>query len=1724
MESLEEMETVWTPDLVGPIFKRHTITLREVLDAHRDDKSTKSMATFIPDELIYEPDLTRKNFRKFNAVMALIDVSRLFDLYEKYNSAENGGSYALVALLNSYIGVIIEGVYSSYGDVLKISRDVLLVMWKANAEDFFARMVYNVILHAQVIQARVATMKGKIVAPLVDIVLSAGEMTFSVIGDDSARHFVITGSPIEDLKRARRICLPGDLVLSSSAWEHCAPSQYEYVIKDSDNVKIIKVLGPPVEPEKPNKVSFLANLTSDRMSSADYETHSDIISTISDISMYSDVDLASFQARVSVFDALKRRLGGSLKTYMMELVFKQIHEGVSLNYLTEVKRVTVVVVNVLPSKCSTYEFISLVDQLFRILQRIIEEYSGQISVASVYDKDILFHVLYGIEGYSDRKSNMNRAKRGILSASRIMEEMKRIIGVKAVFVGVSTGMAFCGVIGHPCRRQYMIFGTPIDRATSLMMISFGKISCDYDTVFYSRLSRERFRSRGMKTLKGFGKYYVYEILDTFTLSEEFLNIEYIYPILGRFQEVEYFKDILDDIGVHERSYSGILIEVRSSIPLSLSPSSRFVIDVQGQERSGKSRLLDAFVTIVRNRQIKLVQLPLHESFAEKEYAVLYYVLLQMFDAMDCTTIDDRERVLLNKLTDILAPEDFCYLNVIMRVQFPLSREYCRDSDWKRHRKTIKIFGDILTQVAGHVCILLDDVQYMDVLSWQFLSAALDKDNVVLVMTLLEPVSWDNLSQVEAGICEDKRLMNRALLGLGSEYLSAFACQFLNVSAIPRTFESILRRRSKNSISWCEAFLMSALQAEAITFLTLSPMEVKFYNLVFPDCSLLAKIPADMTPEELAPPLHWSQMSAINVCVSSGKPLSFLETDRDVTGLRIDIYNRMNSYEQDFIKCAASLGTVFLRSMLESVMTNFAPLYTAKGNIENTAVAEMVRLRILECGMIQRKHFHIDDSLYYLFKRRRTFSNVQHSVICECRPPRIFGSRTLPLNAHCMFLEFTIASYRKLLYDILPPHEKKEYHSKAAGIFQRDARKCTTCGSDNFLSIFTKELTTPPPPKVKAPPSAISLSLQRRATIHSRSDLWESRRSIFLPENMDPPKKRDSINFRRTSILPVYTDNDDDDDHTATSEHAKQASDSSETAMDVSWEIQLKNFNHIDYRNCRCSYTISFLFWTLNHHIRLTNDLEELLKFMLEYSAGLLQTAQPAFATKFLANTNAHIEITKIKEHIITDVKYTTTNEGSILVLLGDAYVAYGYYSQAKKYYTEASALRTVPLQTAKEVCYSTMMEKLRYMLRGFSSFVLNQVSGKMAVEKLELAVYMERLSTVLLLEDQPKIARLIVLQGLRAAFQSVAGFVEKGRIYVIAAKIFRRYGNFDLLYDIEWPMTMAIEEKTSWDSAEELTVLAEVYQTLYENRVLRGKLEEGIEIGIKLLKICNCLRINRIKFAVLPSLIEVLVWTKHLNEAVDLLRELYYCSKEDVDKSAITWYYALSLELLLDAGMVLESYDTCFAFHSKVTGSRRRACVSRDPESLMRLTTCLGIWQLRMNVPVIDEFILDVKVITKGIHRAKFSQIYNCVKSLESYLLILNRRINIKQSSDLIDRVQDVKTIIGALRDLRTDALFVMPFLYLMRCYMSLQRSRTITSRIFMKKSRKWSLYQGNQMMLAWTMQIKRTWTGSYNNMARYWTEHVGTADAIQWQEIHNFDLDTWSTIMFPLPIPVSSI
>jgi len=53
------------------------------------------------------------------------------------------------------------------------------------------------------------------------------------------------------------------------------------------------------------------------------------------------------------------------------------------------------------------------------------------------------------------------------------------------------------------------------------------------------------------------------------------------------------------------------------------------------------------------------------------------------------------------------------------------------------------------------------------------------------------------------------------------------------------------------------------------------------------------------------------------------------------------------------------------------------------------------------------------------------------------------------------------------------------------------------------------------------------------------------------------------------------------------------------------------------------------------------------------------------------------------------------------------------------------------------------------------------------------------------------------------------------------------------------------------------------------------------------------------------------------------MRELYFLAEDDVDLSSKIWYYALSLEFILDAGIVLESYRMSYNYYMNV-GKKRR--------------------------------------------------------------------------------------------------------------------------------------------------------------------------------------------------------
>ncbi|XP_020298817.1 uncharacterized protein LOC109863037 isoform X2 [Pseudomyrmex gracilis] len=781
---------------------------------------------------------------------------------------------------------------------------------------------------------------------------------------------------------------------------------------------------------------------------------------------------------------------------------------------------------------------------------------------------------------------------------------------------------------------------------------------------------------------------------------------------------------------------------------------------------------------------------------------------------------------------------------------------------------------------------------------------------------------------------------------------------------------------------------------------------------------------------------------------------------------------------------------------------------------------MIRIRLLECAALQRRDFKESKALVFcIHKKRRTFSDMHHLVTCYCHQSQRGENDTL---GDCNILEFKIGSFRKVMYDIQTDEKKREHHARAARLYIQDARKCYTCGSTNFLRVPIKDV-------LMEAKESVTYGRERKLTLNDES----KRKHSIRPARgkLTAPKVTRKVSVRRMSILPSSLD--DDETNLIRQKDVKKSKRGltkfwkrpSGIAPEITEETfhpsYLEDFTYIDYRNCQCDSIITFLFWELYRHIEKSGEIHKILDIILEYSAGLIQTAQPLYAVKLLsiADEKNGVEISKANDNAEDHI----TKKGIILALTGDAYSALGNYAQAEKYYTAAVKLRDVRPKMLKAVCY-TIVSRL-YCTEEHTLCRPVKVTGRPAVLNLELASYLRRLSIVFATEDRWKMAQWLVLRSFKLAFLSVGSFLEKGEVYLATVQVLLHSRNFEIVRYIERPLVNVIDAKTTWNNPEEVTMMANIYLMMFQIRALSGKLQEAIDIGIKVWKISEALHLNALILTFVPSLIQIMLWTQHITEAVDLMRELYFLAEDDVDLSAKTWYYALSLELTLDAGIVLETYEKSYNYYKEFLAHKSITCVWRDPQSLYRLLTCLWMYQLRMGYTILHVVMYSADEYIKDVTCHDFSRIVCCIKGLECYLMLLLRCINTKHSNELHDRLQDIRKLIKFLKYIANHALIIKPRLYLLLAYLNVLRGRKSSTRFYLRKAQKFATSQGNRLIQAWIMQNTRTWKENvYNNMARYWLEYAGSTDFVAWQHIRTFSIETWSTILYPLPTPDSHI
>lgn len=92
-----------------------------------DNAAFYQIASLIPDEILSNPKYYKP--RKFEAVVLFADISGFTDLSEKYQNIENGAS-KLSAVLNLYLGTMVQEILSNNGDIIKYAGDAFLAIFR----------------------------------------------------------------------------------------------------------------------------------------------------------------------------------------------------------------------------------------------------------------------------------------------------------------------------------------------------------------------------------------------------------------------------------------------------------------------------------------------------------------------------------------------------------------------------------------------------------------------------------------------------------------------------------------------------------------------------------------------------------------------------------------------------------------------------------------------------------------------------------------------------------------------------------------------------------------------------------------------------------------------------------------------------------------------------------------------------------------------------------------------------------------------------------------------------------------------------------------------------------------------------------------------------------------------------------------------------------------------------------------------------------------------------------------------------------------------------------------------------------------------------------------------------------------------------------------------------------------------------------------------------------
>uniref|UniRef100_A0A6I8PF78 Adenylate cyclase type 10 n=1 Tax=Ornithorhynchus anatinus TaxID=9258 RepID=A0A6I8PF78_ORNAN len=965
------------------------------------DRAIIRIAAHLPDLIVYGEFAPQfPSLEYFDGVLMFVDISGFTAMTEKFSTAMymDRGAEQLVEVLNRYISAIVEKVLIYGGDILKFAGDALLALWKV--ERRLLKNIITVVIKCSLeIHGIFEIQDSEEGLDLrVKIGLSAGHITKVVFGDELRRHFLVIGQAVEDVRFAQGLAQMNEVILSPNCWQLCDRNMIEIErIPDQRAVKVSFLKPPPMF----NFDEFFTKCM----------TYMDFYPTRENQNLL----------RLACTLESNAELENFLQKYIMENILKQIDDKQLRGYLSELRPVTIVFVNLQFAEHGKIEDVGQAIQDASIhISAVLRTFRGQINKVFMFDKGCSFLCVFGFPG----EKAPDEITHALESAIEIFDYCSQIFKIRVVSIGVASGTVFCGIVGHSVRHEYTVIGQKVNIAARMMMNYPGIVSCDSVTYNNCSLPSYFFKELPKQEMKGVvDPGPVYHCLG---LNEKIMfgmacltrNHQEEYPLLGRDKEIQFFVSILNDFVV--------------------SSCSR-VLMFEGSAGYGKSQLIVELDFLAKSQSHRVISLGLTKISIHQAFYTIQLLMASLLGLDACKHYKERQTNLQVKVGNLIDEKVYCLLNDIFHVQFPMSREASRMSHQEKQKEIEALFTHVLERVTKQekIIFIIDEAQFIDETSWNFMERVLQRIPIFFILSL-SPF-FDVPCDAAQAIMKSRDTTYMVLGEMTPADIRAKVCLDLNVASIPKELEMYLVEGSCGVPFYCEELLKNLDRHKVLLFRTLVNEDIKMnvtWDVLFKNFT---------KPQQVLGIFSLPSVDeGIEVCdLTKGVRLKNMSPPSTLKEISLVQLDSMSLSHQMLVRCAAIIGQTFSTELLFEVL----PCWNMKMMIKALAIL-------------------VESSIFYYFRNRKEFRAVmnQHSSTFEVhyrsialKPPggRAAGEeeqiRDLESEVtECSVMCFCKPIMQKTAYELWLKDQKTALHLKCARFLEEDAHQCDRCGNGDFI--------------------------------------------------------------------------------------------------------------------------------------------------------------------------------------------------------------------------------------------------------------------------------------------------------------------------------------------------------------------------------------------------------------------------------------------------------------------------------------------------------------------------------------------------------------------------------------------------------------------------------------------------------------------------------------------------